>query len=75
MIVILVETTNLLRFFRALQLSADKAVLRTVPRLNAQPAVGPELPFAPEPVRSLHQREQARGSNRDITIVSVGNRF
>jgi hypothetical protein len=32
MVVIPIQTTDLLRFFRALQLSSDKAVLRTVPR-------------------------------------------
>src|SRR2546427_9038730 len=53
MVVILIETTNLLRFFRQLQLSADKAVLRTVARLNAQATVSPELPFATEAMRSL----------------------
>jgi len=47
-----------------LQLSVHVAILRTVAGLNAQPTVGPELSLAPEPVRSLHQREQAGGSNR-----------
>ena len=64
MVVILIETTNLLRFFRTLQLSADEAILRTVARLNAQPTIGPELPLAAEPVRRLHQRDQAGGPNR-----------
>ena len=64
MVVILIETTNLLRFFRQLQLSADKAVLRTVPRLNAQATVSPQLPFATEAMRSLHQCEQAGRPNR-----------
>src|SRR6266567_4185825 len=41
MVVIPIETANLLRFFRTLQLSAHKAVLRTVAGLNAQPAVSP----------------------------------
>src|SRR5260370_37673645 len=63
-VVILIETTNLLRFFRTLQLSVHVAILRTVAGLNAQPTIGPELPFAPEPVRRLHQREQAGGSDR-----------
>jgi hypothetical protein len=56
-VVILIETTNLLRFFRTLQLSVHVAILRTVAGLNAQPTIGPELPFAPEPVRRLHQRD------------------
>jgi hypothetical protein len=51
------ETTNLLRFFRTLQLSVQVAILRTVAGLNAQPTIGPELPFAAEPVRRLHQRD------------------
>src|SRR5580704_16333456 len=63
-VVILIETTNLLRFFRTLQLSVHVAILRTVAGLNAQPTIGPELPFAPEPVRRLHQRDQAGGSDR-----------
>ena len=42
MVVILIQTTNLLWFFRALQLSTDIAVLRTVVRLNAQ-ATGEEF--------------------------------
>ena len=63
-VVILIQTTNLLRFFRTLQLSADKAVLRTVARLDAQPTVGPQLSLAPEPVRGLHQRQQAGCPNR-----------
>ena len=64
MVVILIETANLLRFFRTLQLSVHVAILRTVAGLNAQPTIGPELPFATEPVRGLHQRDQAGGSDR-----------
>ena len=63
MVVILIETANLLRFFRTLQLSVHVAILRTVPGLDAQATLGPELPFATEPVRRLHQCEQAGGSN------------
>src|SRR5712691_8834429 len=59
MVVILIQTPNLLRLLRALQLSVHVAVLRTVAGLNAQATIGPELPFAAEPVRRLHQREQA----------------
>jgi len=62
--VILIETTNLLRFFRTLQLPAHVAILRIVAGLNTQPARSSELPFATEPVRNLHQREQAGGPNR-----------
>jgi hypothetical protein len=39
MVVISIQTTNLLGFLGALQLSAHKAELRTVVGLNAQPAV------------------------------------
>src|ERR1700683_4482046 len=54
MVVISIQTTELLRFLRELQLSTHKTVLRTVVGLNAQPTVGPELPLAAEPVRGLH---------------------
>ena len=64
MVVVLIETTDLLRLFGTLYLSANISVLRTVVGLNAQPTIGPELPLAAEPVRGLHQRDQAGGSNR-----------
>ena len=64
MVVVLIETTDLLRFFGTLHLSANISVLRTVVRLNAQATIGPQLPLAAEPARGLHQRNQARGSNR-----------
>src|SRR6266571_7209476 len=64
MVVISIQTTNLLGFLGALQLSAHKAELRTVVGLNAQATVGPELPLAAEPVWGLHQCDQAGGSNR-----------
>src|SRR5271157_4716367 len=64
MVVISIQTTDLLGFLGALQLPAHKAVLRTVVRLNAQATIGPELPLAAEPVRSLHQRDQSRRPNR-----------
>ena len=41
MVVISIQTTELLQFLGALQLSTHKAELRTVVGLNAQPAVGP----------------------------------
>jgi len=59
-----IQTTNLLGFLGALQLSAHKAELRTVVGRNAQPAVGAELPLAAEPVRGLHQCDQAGGADR-----------
>jgi hypothetical protein len=46
-----------------LQFAADKAVWRTIMRFNAQATVGPQLALAPEPVRGLHQRQQAGGPN------------
>src|SRR5207245_7746543 len=49
---------------RSSDLSAHKAELRTVVGLNAEATVGPELPLAAEPVRGLHQCDQAGGSNR-----------
>src|SRR5437016_13252898 len=52
MVVIPIETANLLRFFRTLQLSAHEAILRTVARLNAQSTIGPELSLAI--TRSIH---------------------
>src|SRR6266581_8879530 len=64
MVVVLIETTDLLRLFGALHLSANISVLRTVVRLHAQPTIGPQLPLAAEPVRGLHQRNQSRRPNR-----------
>src|ERR1700739_1748471 len=64
MVVISIQTTELLRFLGELQLSTHKAVLRTVVGLNAQAAVGPELPLAAEPGRGLRSRDQSRRSNR-----------
>jgi len=63
-VVVPIETTDVLRFFGTLHLSANISVLRTVVGLNAQPTIGPQLPFAAEPVRGLHPRDQAGGSNR-----------
>src|ERR1039458_10352461 len=64
MVVVLIETTNLLGFFGTLHLSANISVLRTVVRLNAQATIGPQLPLAAEPVRGLNERDQAGGPNR-----------
>jgi len=63
-VVVPIQTTDLLRFFRTLQFSADKAVLRTILRFNTQASVGPQLSFAAEPVWGLHQCQQAGGPNR-----------
>jgi hypothetical protein len=60
MVVISIQTTELLRFLGELQLSTHKAVLRTVVGLNAQAAVGPELPLAAEPVRDAFAIRESR---------------
>jgi hypothetical protein len=65
MIVIPIETTNLLSFFRTLQLSANKPVLRTVAGLDAQPAVGPELLIAAPVRESASTRASARSNRTD----------
>src|ERR1700687_1643167 len=54
MVVVLIESTELLGFLGALQLSTDKAELRTVVGFNTQATVGPQLPLASETVRGLH---------------------
>ena len=64
MVVVLIQTTELLGFLGALQLSTDKAELRTVVRLNPQATIGPRLPLTSEPVRGLDQRDQSGCSNR-----------
>jgi hypothetical protein len=61
--VILIETTELLGFLGAVQLSTDKAELRTVVRPSPQATIGPQLPLASEPVRGLDQRDQVGCSN------------
>ena len=47
-IVILVQTTDLLWLFGTLQLAIDITMLRAVVRLHRQATVGPQLPFAAE---------------------------
>ena len=64
MIVVLIQTTQLLGLFGTQHLSANISVLRTVVGLNAQATIGPQLPLAAEPVRGLHQRNQSRRPNR-----------
>ncbi len=66
MVVIPIETTNLLRFFRTLQLSADVAILRTVAGLDAQPTIGPELPLA--------TRASSLTQSREYTVKAVGTK-
>src|SRR6202162_4192269 len=63
-IMILIEPTNLLGFFRTLQLSSHVTVLRTVARIDRQTAIGPELTLGAEPMRSLDQRDQQSSPNR-----------
>ena len=64
MIVILIQTTPLLGLLGTLQLSTHKALLRAVVRFHPQATIGPKLPLAAEPMRRLHQRDQAGGANR-----------
>ena len=64
MVVISIQTTNLLGFLGALQLSAYVTVLRAVACLNRETAVGPQLPLGAETMRGLDQRDEQRGSDR-----------
>src|ERR1700719_2549464 len=64
MVVILIESANLLWFLRPLQLSVHVTVLRAVVCLYCQTDVGPQLPLAAEPVRGLHKCDHLRGTKR-----------
>src|SRR5664279_934685 len=64
MIVILIQTTNLLWLFGTLQLSIYITMLRAVVRLKAQATIGPQLSLAAEPMRRLYQGHQPGGPNR-----------
>src|SRR6516165_5960230 len=57
-VMILVESTKLLRSLGTLQLSSNETVLRTVVCFYPQTAVVPQLPFGAESVRCLDQRDQ-----------------
>jgi len=57
-VVILIQTTDLLWLFGTLQLSVHITMLRAVVRLHSQTAVGPQLPLATEAVGRLHQGQQ-----------------
>src|ERR1700730_16950393 len=57
-VMILVESTKLLRFLGTSQLSFDVAVLRTVVRLQPKTAVGPQLSLGAKTVGRLDQRDQ-----------------
>ena len=63
-VMVRVQPTKLLWFFRTLQFSLDVAVLRAVVRFQRKPAVGPQLPFGAEPVGRLHQRHQVSRPKR-----------
>ncbi len=60
-VVILIQTTDLLWLFGTLQLSVYITMLRAVVRYHRQATVGPQLPLAAEPVRRLHQSQQQCG--------------
>ncbi len=53
-VVVLIQTTDLLWLFGALQLSVHITMLGAVVRFHSQTAVGPQLPLAAEPVGRLH---------------------
>ena len=63
-VVILIQTTDLLWLFGTLQLSVHITMLRTVVRLHPQTTVGPQLPLATEPVGRLHQGQQQGSPQR-----------
>ena len=58
-VVILIQTADLLWLFGTLQLAIHITMLRAVVRLHRQATVGPQLPFAAKPVGRLHQGETA----------------
>src|ERR1700730_546594 len=63
-VMILVESTKLLRFLGSSQLPVDVAVLRTVVRLQPKTAVGPQLSLGAKTVERLNQRDQLSRPNR-----------
>src|SRR5450631_3241391 len=63
-VVILIESANLLWLLRPLQLSVHVTILRAVVCLYCQTAVGPQLPLASEAVRRLYKGHQLRGPKR-----------
>ena len=58
MVVILIQTTDLLWLFGVLQLSVYITMLCAVMRYYRQATVGLQLSLAAEPVRRLHQGQQ-----------------
>src|SRR5206468_10890115 len=79
MVVIPIETANLLRFFRTLQLSADKAVLRTVAGLKcpvhnrSRVAVccGSDAAFASAPANGQPESDRCRESGAAVSRLCV----
>ncbi len=63
-VVILVQTTDLLWLFGTLQLAIHITMLRAVVRLHRQATVGLQLPFAAEPVGVCIRGQQQCGSQR-----------
>src|SRR5271170_4320243 len=63
-VVILIQTTDLLWLFGTLQLSVYITMLCAVVRLYPQATVGPQLPLAAESVWRLHQGQQQCGPKR-----------
>ena len=54
----MIQTADLLWLFGTLQLSIDITMLRAVVRHHRRATIGPQLPFAAEPVWRLHQGQQ-----------------
>src|ERR1700740_3666540 len=63
-VMILIQTADLLWLFGTLQLAIHITMLRAVVRLHRQATISPQLPFAAKAVGRLHQGQQQRGSQR-----------
>ena len=63
-VVILITTSNLLRFFRSLQLSAHVAILRTVVRLNTPSHYRSRVVACCRTIQGAAQCDQAAAANR-----------
>jgi hypothetical protein len=63
-VVILIQTADLLWLFGMLQLSVYITMLSAVVRLHSQTTVGPQLALAAEPVGRLHQGHQQGSPQR-----------
>ena len=64
MVVILIEATNLLRFFRSLQLFVHGTMFPAAMHHYCQATIGPQLALASEPVRCLNQGHRLRDPKR-----------